>query len=56
LYKINYYFGHIEELTMSDQHNTNNNQNTNLHRKISKQKDSANIAMQTVFIYIYVQE
>ena len=28
MYKINYYFGHIEELTMSDQHNTNNNQNT----------------------------
>lgn len=28
MYKINYYFGHIEDLTMSDQHNTNNNQNT----------------------------
>ena len=28
MYKINYSFGHIEELTMSDQHNTNNNQNT----------------------------
>ena len=28
MYKINYYFGHIEDLKMSDQHNTNNNQNT----------------------------
>ena len=28
LYKINYYFGHIEELTMSDQQNIHNNQNT----------------------------
>ena len=28
MYKINYYFGHIEELTMSDQQNIHNNQNT----------------------------
>lgn len=28
MHKINYYFGHIEDLKMSDQHNTNNNQNT----------------------------
>lgn len=28
MYKINYYFGHIEDLKMSDQQNTNNNQNT----------------------------
>ena len=27
MYKINYYFGHIEELTMSDQQNIHNNQN-----------------------------
>lgn len=28
MYKINFYFGHIEELTMSDQQNIHNNQNT----------------------------
>ena len=28
MYKINYYFGHIEELTMSDRQNIHNNQNT----------------------------
>ena len=37
MYKINYYFGHIEELTMSDQQNIHNNQNT---YKNSQQRSS----------------
>ena len=37
MYKINYYFGHIEELTMSDQQNIYNNQNA---YKNSQQRSS----------------